>query len=353
MTNRLFVDVHILQTVPPSCVNRDDTGSPKTAVYGGVTRARVSSQAWKKAVREMFRETFETFAREDVGVRTKQIVSLVAQEILAQGGSAESAEQLAQKALEAAGLKIKSVQAGTDALFFMSYAQAKALAALVLADPNLKPDKNKKEAQAALKGNPSLDIALFGRMVADDPNLNTDAACQVAHSISTHRAGNEFDFFTAVDDYAPADNAGAGHLGTVEYNSSTLYRYANVAVHELQTQLGTETPRAVVEFVRAFVLSMPTGKQKTFANRTVPYAVLVTLREDQPVNFAGAFEAPVKAGGDGYAAASAAKLVQEAQETYQSWLREPRLTLTTGAGLTALAAPVPFNALLEQLEAAL
>lgn len=128
-------------------------------------------------------------------------------------------------------------------------------------------------------------------MVASDPSLNYDAAAQVAHSISTHAVQNEYDYFTAVDDCAPEDNAGAGHLGTVEYNSSTLYRYATVNTAELAEQLGAkEVPGVVRAFADAFIRSMPTGKQNTFANRTLPDAVYVTIRGDQPVNLCGAFE---------------------------------------------------------------
>ena len=151
---------------------------------------------------------------------------------------------------------------------------------------------DKKQYRDALKAAPSMDMALFGRMVADDPSLNYDAAAQVAHSISTHAVQNEYDYFTAVDDCQAEDNAGAGHLGTVEYNSSTLYRYATVNVMELAGQLGAaQAAETVRAFGEAFLFSMPTGKQNTFANRTLPDAVYVTLREDQPVNLCGAFEA--------------------------------------------------------------
>ena len=126
MNKRLYVDFHILQTVPPSCINRDDTGSPKTAVYGGVTRARVSSQAWKHAMRAAFAEN----ARLDVGKRTKKVADLVRDQILPLAPDAD-ADKLAKKALENAGIKFDDK--GTKALFFMSTAQAKALAELAVA----------------------------------------------------------------------------------------------------------------------------------------------------------------------------------------------------------------------------
>ncbi len=347
---RLYVDLHVLQTVPPSCVNRDDTGSPKTAVYGGVTRARVSSQAWKRAMRLRFREML---TEDDVGQRTKMVVDLIADEIRREVPTytEESAQKIGRKVLEAAGVKIKEdkEKLKTGALFFISPAQIRALAHIAAGSETDKFDK--AECQAALKAHPSVDLALFGRMVADDPTLNTDAAAQVAHAISTHAVENEFDYFTAVDDCSPEDNAGAGHLGTVEFNSSTLYRYATVNVAALRGTLGDRTPEAVRAFAEAFIRSMPTGKQNTFANRTRPDAVYVTVRRDQPVALTGAFEKPIAAGDDGYVAASVRALADYAKETYADFVAAPVLALGTGKGLEALEVqPRSVDALLDTLE---
>ena len=345
MNKRLYVDFHILQTVPPSCINRDDTGSPKTAVYGGVLRARVSSQAWKHAMRKAFSEN----ARLDVGKRTKKVAELVKEQILALAPEAD-ADKLAKKALENAGIKFdeksKSDDKVTKALFFMSSAQAKALAELAV-----EGSASKKEYQKALGAAPSMDMALFGRMVADDPSLNYDAAAQVAHSISTHAVQNEYDYFTAVDDCQAEDNAGAGHLGTVEYNSSTLYRYATVNVMELAGQLGAEQAAETVRaFGEAFLFSMPTGKQNSFANRTLPDAVYVTIREDQPVNLCGAFERAVPRSAQGYAEPSKAALVQHAQQMYGSFAETPVQSFTVGSGLEELAPAQTAKAMLDALE---
>ncbi len=298
MNNRLFIDINVIQSVPPSCINRDDTGSPKTATYGGVRRARVSSQSWKKAVRDEFRLRFD---EKDLALRTKKIVDMVAERISDLDGSisGEEAAKMAADVLEKGGIKVKAKSKKKDdaadtpeaqALFFMSSKQADNLAELAISGKY-----DKKSVTEALNKDHGVEIALFGRMVADDPSMNSDAACQVAHSISTHRVDNEFDYFTAVDDRAPEDNAGAGMIGTVEFNSATLYRYATISVHGLLDILGDReaTSKAVSEFVRAFLLTMPTGKQNTFANRTVPYAVYIAVRRDQPVNLVGAFERPV------------------------------------------------------------
>ena len=162
----LYVDIHVLQTVPPSCVNRDDTGSPKTAVYGGATRARVSSQSWKHAMRAMFSDIFE---KEDVGTRTKRVVDMVASKILQHNPDFDEkkAGKLAAEALKLAGLKLKDNDTVTDALFFISDSQAEALAQLAVSE-----EKEKSLYKNALKEFPAIDIALFGRMVASDPSLN-------------------------------------------------------------------------------------------------------------------------------------------------------------------------------------
>ena len=344
MKKRLYVDFHVLQTVPPSCINRDDTGSPKTAIYGGVTRARVSSQAWKHAMRQAFVEE-SLLDEEDVGKRTKKVTELVEKEIAALAPEKDAAK-LAKKTLDNAG--IKNDEKGTKALFFISQAQIKALAQLAVEECT-----DKKEYKKALSTAPSADIALFGRMVADDPSLNFDAAAQVAHSISTHAVQNEYDYFTAVDDCQAEDNAGAGHLGTVEYNSATLYRYATVNVMELERHLDAKKAAEVVRsFGEAFIRSMPTGKQNTFANRTLPDAVYVTIREDQPVNLCGAFERAVRKSVEGYAEPSKSALQAYAQQLYQSFAEAPAKSFTVGTGLEALAPAQPLNTMLDALEKA-
>lgn len=365
MKNNLYLDMHIIQTVPPSCVNRDDTGSPKTAIYGGTTRARVSSQAWKSAMRKMFRD--ELFVPEKLGSRTKLVLDMVEKEILNIKPDAD-AKKLAKDVkdfLTEAGVKFKEDKnnseknAAAEALFFMSTAQAKALATIAVQSVNgeidTKKDKKKKclekdmkkKCLDALKSSPSIDIALFGRMVASKPLLNCDAAAQVAHSISTHAVQNEYDYFTAVDDLSPDDTSGAGHLGTVEFNSSTLYRYANVNLLELASSLGEMDASAAARgFVEAFVRSMPTGKQNTFANRTLPSMVYVTLRRDQPVNLCGAFEKPIRAGEDGYAAESERRFVEYAKKVYSLYASEPVAAYAIGDEIAELGKVMPLNTLL-------
>lgn len=365
MTERLFVDIHVIETLPPSCVNRDDLGSPKTAFYGGVTRARVSSQAWKRAVRREFEAM-----QEEIGQRTKHLSHLLTEQIRTLAPETENAQELAEKLLEEVKIKVGKDHT-LSTLFFISPAQLRALAQVaveygMIQEPKKPSDKASDEKKAAYKEekavyeayrakrdaaireNPSLDVALFGRMLAENKELSSDACAQVAHAISTHEVHNEFDYFTAVDDVET--DSGAGHLGTMEFNSSTMYRYATVNALELQKYLGEQTAHAVRTFVEAFIRSMPTGKQNSYANRVRPDAIYVTVRKDQPVNMAGAFECPVRAGKNGYVELSVQRLTAYAEETL-NYCDEPALELTVGHGMESLAEPKKLSELLDTLEA--
>ncbi|MCG6493914.1 type I-E CRISPR-associated protein Cas7/Cse4/CasC [Kitasatospora sp. A2-31] len=325
MTSRTIVEIHALQTVPPSNINRDDTGAPKSAVYGGVTRARVSSQAWKRATREHFNKGLDP---NELGVRTKQVAELLAQRIATKREdlAGAPATALAVEILQAAtGAKIeppkrKSAKSagGDDSageaapqssyLMFLSDRQLDGLADLAVegsADIKafLKEKENKDRSKRTANTRHSVDIALFGRMVANATDINVDAAAQVAHALSVHRVENESDYYTAVDDRNAADESGAGMIGTVDFNSATLYRYAAVDVDRLHDNLGkgldenaspaTPVRRAVEVFLDGFISSLPTGKINAFGNHTLPDVVIVKLRSTRPISFVSAFERPV------------------------------------------------------------
>ena len=345
---RTIIDIHAIQTVPPSNINRDDTGSPKTAVYGGVRRARVSSQAWKRATRK----DFETYLdRSDLGVRTKRVVELMSEEIARQAPDLEPAQrdEISSAVLRAAGLTLSKPRKGETEeagyLVFLGRRQVESLAALgveIFRAGGL-ATLEKKVVQALVKDKNAIDVSLFGRMVADVTDLNVDAAVQVAHAISVHAVETEFDYFTAVDDHKNADaeeDAGAGMIGTVEFNSSTLYRYATVDVDALLRNLGDveATARAVDAFVRSFITSMPTGKQNTFANRTLPDAIVVTVREDQSVSLVGAFEEAVTStASSGRVHAAVQALVAYAGEIGAAYGTQPVAVWTVGVGDRAAA----------------
>lgn len=336
---RTIVDVHVLQTVPPSNLNRDDTGSPKTARYGGVVRARVSSQAWKRATRTAFEGLLD---RSELGVRSKRLVELIGDEILVQDPSMAGREhELARTVLASTPFKVTTPKRNKEALeesgylVFLSHRQVGSLAALAVAAAHSGAVIDKAAARKAADSEHSIDVALFGRMVADDTELNVDAAAQVAHALSVHAVENEYDYFTAVDDHKRADadeDAGAGMIGTVEFNSATLYRYATVDVDRLRDNLGdaAATQRAVEAFVRAFVRSMPTGKQNTFANRTLPDAVLVVLRDTQSINFVGAYEEAVR--DRARIATAIGKLADHAAEVHAAYGEQPLAAWAFGPG---------------------
>jgi CRISPR system Cascade subunit CasC len=327
--SRTIVDVHVLQTVPPSNLNRDDTGSPKTAIYGGVRRARVSSQAWKRAVRLSFRDLLST---DDLGERTKRVGEAIAALIAEQAPDlAEQAPALAAGVLKAAGIVTKEPKGGgpveSTYLLFLSRRQQENLAKAAIDAARAGSTPDPKLAKALANRDHSIDIAMFGRMVADATDINVDAAVQVAHAISVHAVDTEFDYFTAVDDRKEdAQETGAGMIGTIEFNSSTLYRYATIDVDRLHETLGNveATRRAVEAFLTAFTTSMPSGKQNTFANRTLPDAVMVRLRDTQPINLVGAFETPVRAGEtSGRVKEAAEALAQYTKDVEQAYGHAP------------------------------
>ena len=360
-TLRTIIDVHVLQTLPPSCLNRDDTGSPKTAVYGGVPRARVSSQSWKRATRQYFNENL--LEPDERGVRTRRVVELIEGRLKTRLGAAaegrdKELNELAKAALEGLGLKEKKGDLSEYALF-LSTRQVDAIAELLAS--RFEAGENTVEPKVVLElaGKAhSLDVALFGRMIADTTSLNVDAACQVAHAISTHRVSPEFDFFTAVDDLNPASEPGAAMMGYVEFNSATLYRFATIGAELLAANLGGSAAVAggVCAFVEAFVKSLPTGHQNTFAAMTLPDLVVVSLRKDQPVSLVGAFEEPVSADG-GHVRQSADRLVSYLDEVDLAY-GVPRVaawaTSLPGATEAAqrLGGPLPLPGLLDALEQA-
>ena len=316
----MYIDINVLQTVPASNINRDETGSPKTVIYGGVTRARVSSQAWKRAVRQAFSQEGKDSDWLE-GLRTEFGPILLSKEIAKQndGIDTETAQQLADSLFDLAGVSVNSDHK-TKALYMLSQGQLERMVEFAIDHQDELEDKKasgtkkfKDAVKNAFKGANSADLALFGRMVANDQALTVDGAAQVAHAISTHEIVPEFDYYSAIDDAKDSDSdAGAAMLGTIEYNSSTLYRYANVNLNELIHNLGDPeiAYKALRYFIKDFTMSMPTGKQHSFANKTVPQYIMVTLRPDTPVNLVSAFEDPVVAT-HGYVAPSIKKLEDE------------------------------------------
>ena len=344
-----FIDFHIIQTVGPSNINRDDTGAPKTAIFGGARRARVSSQSWKRAARTHFNSRLDA---SDIGYRTRRIVELVAAELAGSGFEPAEAEELAVKAVTATGIVVKAPKkkgkkdaaaaesdgaATSDYLVFVSAGQVRRLAECAAAAARAGGEVSKAEAKAAFKADASFDVALFGRMVADDKDLNVDAAVQVAHALSVQEVEPEFDYFTALDDLKERDNeSGAAMIKGTEFNSSTLYRYATLSVDQLLHNLGDPgaAARAASAFAEAFVRSMPTGKQNSFANRTLPDAVVAVVRDDQPVNLVGAFEQPIRTSADASTVVAAAQALTEFHGEVVDAYGSPKVGWVTGRATT-------------------
>ncbi|MEO4045674.1 type I-E CRISPR-associated protein Cas7/Cse4/CasC [Pseudomonas sp. CAU 1711] len=304
----LFLEFHLIQNFAPSNLNRDDTGAPKDALFGGQRRARVSSQCFKRAVRLAAGE-HELLPQANRGIRTKKLRALLLERLT--GRDVEEAGAKIEVALAAAGLKLKD-DGKTEYLLFLGEGEVAAFAALIEqhwdelpvgGDKKSKKDAKAslpaeivKKAKALLDGGKAVDVALFGRMLADLPAVNQDAACQVAHAISTHRVEREFDYFTAVDDKGDVDETGAGMIGQVEFNSATLYRYAVLDLRKLLANLQGDLElalSAVEAFTRALALAIPSGKQNSFAAHNPPEFAGLCLRHATPLSLANAFEKPV------------------------------------------------------------
>lgn len=343
----MIIELHAIQSFAPANLNRDDQGAPKDCTFGGVPRARVSSQSWKRAIRVAFRDG----AGLQTGVRTKRAHREIAKriQVLAPDLAGDVAEHRAAVLLEAKplGLSLKREKAEeevkTGQLVFFRNDDLDTLAALAIEfgedidaqtstlsseaaarktapKPSLPKAAAERAKTAMTSPGHALDVALFGRLVAELPEANVDAACQLAHALGTHRLSTEFDYFTAVDDLKPEDNEGADMIGTIAFNASCFYRYAVIDVEQLASNLGPaaddqHVANALAEFARAFITAAPSGKQTTFAARNLPTAVLAVRRSTGAMNLANAFVAPVEArdaaSDGGLAQASVARMLAE------------------------------------------
>ena len=210
-----IIEFHILQSFPVSCLNRDDTNSPKTCVIGGIERARVSSQCWKRSVRLSLRD-FDI----KLGIRTKKVAEGIEKSLKDKGCAEEAVIKSAQEV---------SKLIAEDSLTFFTDKEYEAIADLLLDKKSVKiGDISKVIKKGKIQVLNGLDIALFGRMVAKAPSMNVEAAASFSHAISTHAVAPEMDFFTAIDDCKVnnEDESGAAHMGVSEYSSATYYRYS-------------------------------------------------------------------------------------------------------------------------------
>lgn len=364
------VEVHLIQNFAPSNLNRDDTGQPKSATFGGFRRARISSQCAKRSTRNFWRKQ----GTATVGERTKRLQQLIDEKLCE---DEEFRKMVSSEQDRKDGVHVftdayyaeseKNRPEMTKVLTFVSPAEVSVCAEAIKklwegdeqagtskgGDPKTIPGiasivKQMRDQEADEKGSDvgsagssdavgkkkkprlkkldeierqiktaqvSADIALFGRMLAEQPGRNTDGSCQVAHPISTHRVDMEMDFYTAVDDLNPAEETGAGMMGVVGFNSACYYRYAlvdrdqlarNVAhkadqkqgkLKELSGDDYAEADRIIRAFLEAMVYAVPTGKQNSFAAQNLPsFGLFVKRRGGVPVSLANAFAKPVRPG---------------------------------------------------------
>ncbi|MFA5630512.1 MAG: type I-E CRISPR-associated protein Cas7/Cse4/CasC [Porticoccaceae bacterium] len=282
------IEFHILQSFPVTCLNRDDVGAPKTATVGGVTRARVSSQCWKRQVRLAMHELGVK-----LGIRTKKAEEIFTRACQRAGASEQQAAACGKKIAE---------QLSDDTLLFISDTEAEAFAVYAKElDFDTGKIKDKELAKVAKKAlSPAidaLDIALFGRMVAKAADMNVEAAASFAHAISTHKVSNEVEFFTALDDLQ--DEPGSAHMGSLEFNSATYYRYISLDLGQLAQTMGNDDlKKAIAAFTQALFIAVPSARQTTQSGASPWEFARVLVRKGQRLQVP--FETPIKARDGGY-----------------------------------------------------
>jgi CRISPR system Cascade subunit CasC len=339
-----MIELHIIQSFPVTCLNRDDLGAPKSAVFGGVQRARVSSQCWKRAIRSLAAENNpKLFA----GKRTRFIIEGIKKALVSKGVDEGKAQILAVSIANALG-KLDSMEKGNvKTLLYLSPLEIENMAAkmieqkyneilnaVIASSDGKKKEKAQKDlskiAEKAAKAmkikvKDSVDIALFGRMVADDHSLMLEGAANFSHAISTHRVSNEIDFFSAVDDLKPEEAEGAGHIGTLEFNSACYYRYIGINLDLLKDKnhlrhfTKEELDTVLDTFLRSCLEANPTARKNSQFGYTRPDYVLGLRRIGQPLSLANAFEMPINADDKGYVEKSKDNLKKHFANMKETW----------------------------------
>jgi CRISPR system Cascade subunit CasC len=292
-----FLQLHLLTFYPPANLNRDDTGRPKTAIIGGVERLRISSQSLKRAVRTS--DVFKTKLDGHLAKRTQRLGTDINKHLVEKGMDEKTAMATARKIAEVFG-KLEDEKADNPAyirqLAFISPQERDA--AFALADKALAGEVIDPQPDAVLaKVDTAADIAMFGRMLADNADFNREAAVQVAHAYTTHRVTVEDDFYTAVDDLkTKAEDAGAGFVGELGFGSGLFYLYVCIDTNLLVANLGGNdgvAKSAVAALVEALATVSPGGKQASFASRARASYLLVERGSQQPRTLGSAFSRPV------------------------------------------------------------
>ncbi len=335
-----FIQLHVLTAYPPSNLNRDDTGRPKTALVGDALRLRVSSQSLKRAWRTS--DVFASYLSEpkaQIGSRTKRIgLDWIYAKLVADGVDSAIAKAWSVDLQRAYGepeaedkANVETALLNTQIVHVSPVEEAK-LAAFVqalsaflrlsVADEaveavskaierrNKGSDKKKANATLArelgqillVDDSTSIDVAMFGRMLAAVPQFNFDAAVQVAHAITVHKSAVEDDFFSAVDDLnLGLEDKGAGHIGERGYGAGLFYLYVCINRELLLENLGGDaalTAQALEALLHAITQVSPTGMQNSFASRAHASYLLAEKGKQQPRSLVQAFLKPVKPYGE-------------------------------------------------------
>jgi CRISPR system Cascade subunit CasC len=332
------LEIHVLQSFPPANLNRDENGMPKSTVFGGYPRARISSQCQKRITREYYHKYCEELGIDPkhFADRSRGYAQELAKLLIEKGIEEQKANVSAKLAISVLTEKPKKEKdkkgkaktedtpdesqaedkGKSDTILFLGRTEVEAISIVLMNNwndieaglagtspalpreviakgiiPAIKPPKDMTESTYGKPG----DVALFGRMMAVLPAGNVYASVQMAHAISVNKLQQEFDFFTAVDDLGASDDTGADHMGETGYNSSTYYRFTTLDTVQLQNNLGSDVQADGIAqaFAEAFIKAIPTGHQNGFAAHSLPAAVMVVVRKGQPISLVDAFENPV------------------------------------------------------------
>lgn len=311
----MFVELHMIQNFGPSCLNRDDTNTPKDCFFGGFRRARISSQCLKSAIRDYFNSQLDEFSGK-MGVRTRLLPKTLIDMLVEKGKKEDQVTNIVKNVLAVLLLnkkdqkKVKKIESlfdnkekKMDILIFINRNTPKRITDIIIDNwDDFNSEKITSEMRKTLeplideiKSTFDPDIALFGRMVASKADLNVDAACYMAHALSTHKVDMEMDFYTAIDDLQEQEESGAGMMGIIMYNSSCFYRYSVLSVDQLVKNLQDDSDYAVSvikAFIEASINAIPTGKQTSMAAFNKPDFIMITTRTDQPWSLVNAFASP-------------------------------------------------------------
>ena len=293
-----FVQLHFLTVYPPSNPNRDDTGRPKTAVYGGIQRLRLSSQSLKRAAR--LSPAMTEALKGNMGERTQRLGDEVVEHLREQGAEDGKAREIAGLVAGVFG-KLDTDHVRIKQLAFISPDERRAameMAERALAGESLDKEARDRGKEILRTADGAVDLAMFGRMLADAPDFNREAAVQVSHAITTHRAEAEDDYYTAADDLKkPTEDVGAGFVGEAGFGSGVYYLYVCIDTDRLVENLAGDrvlARKALEAVTEAFATASPSGKRNSYNHHTRASFIRAEAGDQQPRSLAAAFLKPVE-----------------------------------------------------------